>query len=66
MTTLFPSAESKFVCLQGLAKGNRFWSDWKPGDDATKLSDGTVAYRVFCYTSTSEEAQTFLYGRSYA
>lgn len=65
MITHLPIDESKFVVLQGLAEGNRFWSDRKPGEDASRLADGTVAYRVLCYTSTIEEAQTFLYGRSY-
>lgn len=65
MVTFNPNAESKFVILQGLKEGNRFFSMFSPGDEPRKLTDGTVAYRVLGYSATVDEAQVFLYGKSF-
>lgn len=35
----------------------------EPGDDQTRLNDGTVAYTVLGYAATTAEAQMALYGR---
>lgn len=60
-----PTSETKFVILQGIAERNRFFSTHCPEQDQTKLEDGTVAYRILGYAETVEQAQIFLYGRSY-
>lgn len=52
----------KFVLLEGLEAGNRFFTGFRPGDEPTKLYDGTVAYRVLDYADSIAEAQTKLYG----
>ena len=54
----------KYVLLEGIENFNRFYST-NSNDDPTKLSDGTVAYRIIGYADTPEEAQTKLYGRVY-
>ncbi len=56
---------SKFVILQGIAEGNRFFTDFVEGHDYTRLEDGTVAYRIIGYAETIAEAQTKLYGRPF-
>ncbi len=52
----------KYVCLEGLKEGNRFFTTNTPGEDPTKLFDGTVAYKVLGYADTVEGAQKILYG----
>jgi hypothetical protein len=46
---------AEFVCLEGIKQGNRFYST-NSRKNVTKLSNGTVAYRVIGYANTSEEA----------
>lgn len=53
----------KYVILEGLAEGNRFFTDVREDADQTKLQDGTIAYKVLAYAETIEAAQIFLYGR---
>jgi hypothetical protein len=47
---------AKFVSLEGIDIGNRFWTGNNPDEDPTKLYDGTVAYRVLGYANTPEDA----------
>jgi hypothetical protein len=59
------TAYSKFVVLEGLEEGNRFFSHVGPvGDDPT-LCKGEVAYKILGYADSVPQAQTFLYGRPY-
>lgn len=60
--TQTPYSDTHFVLLEGLKDENRFMCCWEANHDFTKLSDGTVAYRVLGYCETSAEAQIFLYG----
>lgn len=54
---------SKYVCLEGLKHGNRFFTSCdKESDENSKLRDGTVAYKILGYANTSEKAQEILYG----
>lgn len=56
----------KFVILRGVLEENfldKFFSSYTPGEDPTKMTDGTVAYRVVGFADTVEEAQIALYGR---
>ena len=52
----------KFILLQGIAEGNRFFTSYVEGQDHTKLEDGTVAYHIIGHAETVAEAQTKLYG----
>jgi hypothetical protein len=58
-----PSSDNKlpFVLLEGIKHGNRFITSNTPGEDVTKLRDGTVAYRVLGYAKTIEDAQANLF-----
>jgi hypothetical protein len=49
----------KYVCLEGLKEGNRFFTTNTPGEDPTKLFDGTVAYKVLGYADTVEGLRRF-------
>lgn len=60
--TQIPDHTTKFVVLEGIKEGNTFWSSFVQGEDPTKLTDNTIAYRVLGYCETSAEAQIFLYG----
>lgn len=55
----------KFVILKGLKEGNEFFSTNGP-EDCTRLSDGTVAYKIIGYADTVCEAQLKLYNRCYS
>lgn len=60
--------EGKFVILRGALEINffdKFFSNNTPGYDHTKLRDGTTAYRVLGFADTVEEAQMYIYGRTY-
>lgn len=65
VATAVPSSNTKFVILQGVEEGNRFFTSWKnDGENYTLLADA-VAYRILAYTETVEAAQIFLYGKIY-
>lgn len=51
----------KYILLRGLQWGNRFFTNYTPGWDHTKLNNGTVAYEIIGYADTVEEAQRSLY-----
>lgn len=56
------------VILEGLQYGNRFMSACRADqteDELCSLRDGTFAYKVLGYASSSAEAQRMLYGRSF-
>jgi len=53
---------SKFVCLEGIEHGNKFYTSHSDGKDPSKLWDGTVAYRVLGYADTPDEALEILHG----
>jgi len=54
-------SSKRFILLEGLDQGNRFTTTNTPGEDHTKLYDGTVAYKILGYADTIEEAQGKLY-----
>lgn len=51
----------KFVLLEGIKLGNRFYSTFREGEDPTKSDDGQTWYRILGYADTPEEAQLKLY-----
>jgi hypothetical protein len=66
-----------FVILEGLNCG--IWDCYSDGDctykprfittnsaDPTKMSDGTIQYKIIGYADSIEEAQIQLFGRSYS
>ena len=55
----------KFVILEGIKEGNRFFSTNDPEQDNRFLADGTLAYRIMGYADTVEEAQLKLYGYTF-
>ena len=53
----------KYVCLEGLEEGNRFYtSAGTSREDDERLADGTVAYKVLGYADTDVDARKILYG----
>jgi len=52
----------KYICLEGIEEGNRFYTMNSNDPEPEKLSDGAVAYRVLGYVDTDEEARKILYG----
>jgi len=52
----------KYICLEGIEEGNRFYTMNSNKPEPEKLADGTVAYRVLGYADTDEEARKILYG----
>jgi hypothetical protein len=64
LSTTTSSVEStaktgKFVCIEGIKHGNRFYTS-NSDSDPTKLSNGETAYKVLGFANTSEEAQRIL------
>lgn len=55
------NSNKKFVVLEGIKNGNRFYSTNVPGEDQTKSATGETWYRVLGYADTSEEAQAILW-----
>lgn len=55
----------QYVCLEGIEYGNRFFTMNDETRDASKLSDGTVVYKILGYADTCEEAQKIIYGPDY-
>lgn len=51
----------KFVVLEGIEHGNRFYSTNVPGEDPTKSAKGETWYHVLGYADTAEEAQAILF-----
>lgn len=47
----------KFVILEGIKEGNRFFTMYDPTRDYRYLKDGTVAYNIVGYADTIQEAQ---------
>jgi hypothetical protein len=48
----------KLVAVESIQYGSKFYSTMEEGEDPTKLSDGTVAYRVLgIYDDTEEGAK---------
>lgn len=54
----------KYVILEGIELGNRFFCLNTHGVDHTRLATGEVAYRVLGHAATVAQAQIFLYGYS--
>lgn len=50
----------KYVVLEGIQEGNKFYTGYTEGRDHTKLNDGTVAYKVLGFADTDAEAQKIL------
>jgi len=51
----------KFVLLQDIENGNRFFT-MNSHRDPTKMADGSTAYRIIGYADTVKDAQLQLYG----
>jgi len=62
---VLPTPEDKYVLLQGIKHGNRFFTSYKTGDDPTKSAKGETWYIILGYAATIEEAQVKLYGKSF-
>ena len=52
----------KYVCLEGIKYGNRFFTSYDGNNDPAKLKDGTVAYTVLGFADTDIDARKILYG----
>ena len=55
------NSNKKYVVLEGIEHGNRFYTTNVPGEDPTKSAKGENWYKVLGYADTSEEAQAILY-----
>lgn len=53
----------KYVCLEGIEHGNRFYSLHTEGTDPTRSASGEIWYRILGYANTDEEAQRIIYPR---
>jgi hypothetical protein len=54
-----------FVCLEGIDRGNRFFTSNTKGIDPTKSAKGETWYKVLAYCDESKEAQSVIYGDGY-
>lgn len=52
---------SKYIALEGIEHGNRFYTSNDPNKDQTKSFKGELWYRVLGYADSSEEARRILY-----
>lgn len=50
----------KYVALEGLKEGNKFYTGYTEGTDHTRLASGELAYRVLGYADTDKEALKLL------
>ncbi len=57
--------EHKYVILEGIEHGNRFFSTYTEGEDPTKSAEGETWYKILGYADSVGEAQIKLYGRSF-
>jgi len=57
--------EPPLILLEGLEKGNRFFSTNSKDKDPRYLITGKLAYKIIGYAETSKEAQIKLYGWSH-
>ena len=58
----------KFVLMEGLAEGNRFFTTNNPDEtelEKCTLVNGHVAYRILEYADSTKEAQLKLSGRTF-
>lgn len=58
--------DKKYILLEGIELGNRFFTTNDTHRDQTKGYTGETWYRVLGYADTIEEAQRKLYGVSFA
>lgn len=58
-----PTDKTRYVILESLRFGSRFFSIYKKDADHTKLENGEVAYKILGYADNMVQAQTYLYGR---
>lgn len=63
-TSPFEKPLGKYVILQSIEHGDRFFTLNHPEEDQTILLNGKLAYNILGYTDTIREAQIFLYGYS--
>lgn len=56
-------AQKKFVLLEGIRNGNRFFTLNDTESDPTRGCTGNAWYRIIGYADTVEEAQIKLYGK---
>lgn len=57
--------KEKYVLLEGIEHGNRFFSLYTEGEDPTLSANGEVWYVILGYAGSVEEAQMKLYGKVY-
>lgn len=58
---------AKYVLLEGLQLGNKFFSSIssnKTEDSVVRLNSGEIAYKIIGYANTVKDAQIQLYGFS--
>ena len=58
---IVPKPDDKFVLLEGIRYGNRFFTTHTPGEDPTKSAKGETWYRILGYAATIKEAQDKLH-----
>ena len=54
----------KYVILEGIEYGNKFFSPYTEGEDPTLSTKGERWYKILRYAETIRDAQMFLYGWS--
>lgn len=56
----------KYVLLEGISTGKRFFSSYTEGEDPTlSATTGEVWYKILGYADSVEDAQMKLYGQIY-
>ena len=50
----------KYIALEGLKEGNKFYTGYTEGKDHTRLISGEEVYRILGYADTDEEARKIL------
>jgi len=50
----------KYIVLEGIERGNRFYTTNAPNYDHTKLLDGTVAYKILGYADSGDDARKII------
>jgi len=61
---LEPDSSYKFVILEGLKQGNRFFTS-NGKEDPQVIYDGTLGYKIIGFANTVREAQVQLYGEDW-
>jgi hypothetical protein len=62
MTNETLDVSRRFIVLQSIEHGSKFYSTNTRGGDPRKLATGELAYRVIGYADTDEQAQKIVFG----